>query len=80
MKEKKIVSFLVSGNGSNFNYVAEKIISGYINGSIGIVISSSLNALALNKSADLGLKSIVIEPGSFITKKMTLKPTFGIFG
>ncbi len=69
MKEKKTISFLVSGNGSNFKYVAEKIISGYINGKIGIVISSSSNALALKKSDELGIKSIVIEPGNFITKK-----------
>jgi len=69
MKEKKIISFLVSGNGSNFKSVAEKIISGYINGTIGIVISSNLNALALKKSEELGIKSVVIESGKFNTKK-----------
>jgi len=69
MKEKKIISFLVSGNGSNFKSVAEKIISGYINGNIGIVISSNSTALALKKSEEFGMKSIVIESEKFNTKK-----------
>ncbi len=68
-RKKKVVSFLVSGNGSNFKAVAEKIISGYIPAEIGIVISSSLDAMALKKSQDLGIKSIVIEPGKFKSKE-----------
>lgn len=64
-KNKKVVSFLVSGKGSNFQAVAEKILSGYINAKNGIVISSSSDALALEKSEKLGINSIVIEPGDF---------------
>jgi len=68
-KKKKVISFLVSGNGSNFKAVAEKIISGYIYGVNGIVISSSSTALALKKAEDLGIKCIDIEPGKFKTKE-----------
>jgi len=68
-KKKKVISFLVSGNGSNFKAVAEKIISGYIYGINGIVISSSSTALALKKAEDLGIKCIDIEPGKFKTKQ-----------
>ena len=68
-KRKKTVSFLVSGNGSNFKAVADKIISGYIDAEPGIVISSSGEALALKKSDNLGIKSIAIEPKNFKTRE-----------
>ena len=67
--KKKIISFLVSGNGSNFKAVAENIISGYINAEPGIVISSRIDAPALKKSEDLGFRSISIQPEKFKTKK-----------
>jgi phosphoribosylglycinamide formyltransferase 1 len=68
-KRKKVVSFLVSGRGSNFKAVAEKIISGYINANIGIVISDSGNSLALEKASELGIESIVIEAKKFKTRE-----------
>jgi phosphoribosylglycinamide formyltransferase-1 len=68
-KRKKIVSFLVSGKGSNFKAVAEKIISGHIAAEIGIVISSSSDALALKKSEELGVQSIALEPKIFKSKE-----------
>ena len=66
--KKKIVSFLVSGNGSNFQAVAEKILSGYINAEPGIVISSTSEAFALERAKKLGIKSIAIEPKHFESK------------
>jgi len=68
-KKKKVISFLVSGKGSNFNAVAEKIISGYIRAEAGILISSSSEAPALQKSANLKIKSMAIEPKKFKTKE-----------
>jgi phosphoribosylglycinamide formyltransferase-1 len=68
-KKKKIISFLVSGNGSNFKAVAVKIKSGYINGENGIVISSSPDAPALKKSEELGIQSIIINPEHYTSKK-----------
>jgi len=66
--KKKIVSFLVSGNGSNYQAVAEKILSGYINAEPGIVISSSSEAFALERSKKLKIKAIAIEPKDFDSK------------
>ena len=43
---KKKVSFLVSGRGSNFSVVAEKILCGEINATTGIVISNKKNVTA----------------------------------
>jgi phosphoribosylglycinamide formyltransferase-1 len=67
-KKKKVISFLVSGKGSNFKAVAEKIIGGYINAETGILISSSSDALAIKKAEELGIKSIAIEPKDYSTK------------
>ena len=66
--KKKIVSFLVSGNGSNFQAVAEKILNGYIPAEPGIVISSSSEAFALERAKKLKIKSIAIEPKNFASK------------
>lgn len=68
-KNKKIVSFLVSGKGSNFKAVAEKIISGDIYAETGIIISSSPGALALKKAEELGIRSITIDPANFNSKE-----------
>ena len=68
-KRKKIVSFLVSGRGTNFKAVAEKILSGYINAKTGIVISNSTESLALEKSREMGIESIAIEPKNFKTRE-----------
>lgn len=68
-KKKKTVSFLVSGKGSNFKAVAEKIINGYIRADIGILISSTPEASALKKAEELGIRSFVVEPGNFNSKE-----------
>jgi len=68
-KRKKTVSFLVSGRGTNFKTVAEKILGGYINANAGIVISNSLDSAALEKAKDLGIESIAIEPKNFKTRE-----------
>jgi len=67
-KKKKVVSFLVSGRGSNFMAVAEKIISRYISAEPGILISSSSDAQAITKAQNLGIKSIGIESKNFKSK------------
>lgn len=68
-KKKKTVSFLVSGKGSNFKAVAEKILSGYIPAEAGIMISSSGDALALKKAEELGIRALAVEPKSFSSKE-----------
>jgi len=69
LKKKKIISFLVSGRGSNFKAVAEKIKNGYIHAETGIVISSSPDALAIKKSEELGIRSIILDHVNFKSKE-----------
>lgn len=68
-RRKKNISFLVSGRGTNFKAVAEKILSGYIKASAGIVISNAPDSPALDKARDLGIASIAIEPKYFKTRE-----------
>lgn len=67
-KNKKIVSFLASGRGSNFKAVAEKIKSGHIKAKPGILICDKPDAAAFEKAAKLGIDSVYIDPKSFSTK------------
>lgn len=65
----KTVSFLASGRGSNFEAVAEKIISGYIPAKPGILITDKDNAACLEKAARLGIYSIFIDPKKFNSRE-----------
>jgi phosphoribosylglycinamide formyltransferase 1 len=66
---KKVVSFLVSGRGSNFKAIAEKILAGEINAVLGILISSKKDAKALNIADKIGMESFFIDPASFSSRK-----------
>lgn len=67
-KPKKVVSFLASGRGSNFQAVAEKIKSGHIKAKPGILICDKPDAAAFEKAAKLGIDSVFIDPRTFATK------------
>jgi len=67
-KTKKTVSFLASGRGSNFKAVADKIISGNIKATPGILICDKPDAAAFEKAAKLGIDSIFIDPKAFASK------------
>jgi phosphoribosylglycinamide formyltransferase 1 len=67
--KKKVVSFLVSGRGSNFKAITEKISAGKINAVPGILISNNKDAKALNIAHDLGMKSFFVDPASFTSRK-----------
>ncbi len=64
-----IVSFLVSGRGSNFSIVAEKILKGDINAKIGVVISDRKDTLALSKARENNLECAFLDPKKFKTRK-----------
>ncbi len=63
--KKKTVSFLISGRGSNFSAVAEKIIAGKIKAKPGIVISNKENAAGLEKAREYGMKAFFVDPKKF---------------
>lgn len=67
--KKTVVSFLVSGRGSNFTVIAEKILSGSINAEIGAVISNKADAPALDTARKLGLAAYAVESGKYLTRK-----------
>lgn len=62
---KKIISFLVSGRGSNFRAVAENIVKGNIFAILGIVISDNRYAKALDIAKDFGMKAFFVDPSSY---------------
>lgn len=65
----KKISFLASGRGSNFEAVAEKIISGYIPAETGILITDRENAPCLEKAAKLGIDAVFIDPKKFSSRE-----------
>jgi len=67
---KKIVSFLVSGRGSNFIAVAEKILSKEINAKFGILISNKPDVKALTHAKNFGIDNIFINPKDFQTREL----------
>ena len=67
--KKKVVSFLVSGRGSNFAVIAEKIKDGTIAAELGAVISNKPDAHALETARRLGIPAYVVEPKEFFTRK-----------
>ena len=67
--KKKVVSFLVSGRGSNFKIIAEKILSGGINAVPGIVISNVPDVKALETAEKLKIKSFVVDSKKYSVRK-----------
>jgi phosphoribosylglycinamide formyltransferase-1 len=66
---KKNISFLVSGRGSNFQALAEKIQNGYIKAEIKAVISDKGDAPVLEKAEKMGIKSFFIDPKKFSSRE-----------
>jgi len=64
----KVVSFLASGRGSNFQAVADKIKTGFIPAKPGILICDKPDALAFEKAKKLGIDSEFVDPGRYASK------------
>ena len=62
---RMVVSFLVSGRGLNFSYVARDILSGKIRAKLGIVISDKRNAGALSIAGKFGIKAFFLDPRAY---------------
>lgn len=67
--KKKVVSFLVSGRGSNFKTVAEKIASGYIPADLGVVLSNRADAMALETARAMGIHACAVLPGEYSSRE-----------
>jgi len=66
---KRTVSFLVSGRGSNFKIVAEKILDGTINARFGCVISNKADAPALEIARSMNIPAYAVESKKYLTRK-----------
>lgn len=51
---------LVSGRGSNLQAVLDRIADGYLPLEIGVVISDKADAYALERAANIGIKTVVV--------------------
>ena len=51
---------LVSGRGSNLQAVLDRIADGYLPLEIGVVISDKVDAYALERAANVGIKTVVV--------------------
>lgn len=67
--KKKVVSYLVSGRGSNFKTIAERIKNGKIYADNGILISDKRDAKALETAKKLSIKAYFINPRSYSDRK-----------
>lgn len=66
---KKVVSFLASGRGSNFQAVARKIQSGEIAyAELGILICDVSDAKALEIARDYGMKAHFVDPKGYASR------------
>jgi phosphoribosylglycinamide formyltransferase 1 len=66
---RKTVSFLVSGRGSNFKAIAEMIQSGKIKASIGCVVSNNPNASALDIAREMNIPAYAVDAKKYFTRK-----------
>lgn len=65
----KVVSFLVSGRGTNFSVVAQKIKSGEIRAKPGILISDKNDAKALELARGFGIAVHFVDPKKYDTRE-----------
>ncbi len=66
---KKVVSFLVSGRGSNFKTIAGKILAGDIKAVPGILISNNKEAKAMDIADSMGIKAFFVDPRAYGTRE-----------
>lgn len=60
-RKKKIVSFLVSGSGLNFQVVAKKIMNGDIRARIGMVVTDNRDARVRERASAMGVPVYLVE-------------------
>src|SRR4030042_367965 len=74
-----VVSFLASGSGLNFSFVAKKILSRDINARIGTVITDNGAARVLQRARELGIPAFFIDPGRYSIREQYDEQMMRIF-
>nr|CAA6820768.1 MAG: Phosphoribosylglycinamide formyltransferase (EC [uncultured Thiotrichaceae bacterium] len=67
--EKKNIAVLISGSGSNLQAIIDACESGQINGRISVVISNRPNVLGLERAANSGIATQVIDHKQFASRE-----------
>lgn len=67
-RQVKIIAVFASGNGSNFEAIAQSIKDGKVNAKIGLLVCDNEAAFALKRAERLGIPSTVFEPKTFDNK------------
>lgn len=62
---RKVISFLVSGNGILFSTVMNNISNGYIQAKIGCVVTDNKQARVVNRASALGVPCYILEPAIY---------------
>lgn len=65
---KKIAVF-VSGSGTNLQAIIDNIRNGRLKAEIALVVSDQKKAFALKRASKAGIKTLVLEPGSFANRR-----------
>jgi phosphoribosylglycinamide formyltransferase-1 len=69
MERRKVISFLVSGRGSNFYAIAKKIQEGYIKADFGVLISSNSKAKAIELAKEFPIKVYVVDYKKYSSRR-----------
>ena len=59
------IAFFASHGGSNFQAIAEKINSGYINANAKLLISNNSDSFAIKRAKNLGIKAVHISSSQY---------------
>jgi len=63
------LAVLVSGHGSNFQAIIDSIDQGELDAHLSIVISNTKDAMALKRAEKHGIKTIFIDPSTYLNSK-----------
>ncbi|HOD13708.1 MAG TPA: phosphoribosylglycinamide formyltransferase [Spirochaetota bacterium] len=62
IRRRKVISFLVSGNGMLFATVVKSISTGYIKAKIGCVVTDNQQARVIHRASALGVPCYIMDP------------------
>ena len=63
------IAVFVSGNGTNLQAIIDAIQSGYINSTIGLVLSDNKEAYALKRAIKSGIDTVFIDPKAYDSRE-----------
>lgn len=69
IKRRKVISFLVSGNGFLFSKVVQDVLYGYINAKIGCVVTDNKEAHVVQRASLLGVPCYILDPAIYNSRE-----------